>query len=90
MTRIEMRDFTDREGRAWTATAREEPGMDYKGRFYLVFRAGDGDSAEELPLKDVRWNNERTARRTLETMSVVELHRRLRIALGRHQAPVTP
>ncbi len=85
-----MREFTDREGRGWIATAREEDGMDYKGRFYLVFQSGQESEAEveEFPLKDVRWNNERTARRTLETMSVVELRRRLRSALGRGQAPV--
>ncbi len=84
-----MRDFTDREGRSWTATVREEPGMDYKGRFYLLFRSGGEGDPEELPLNDVRWNSMRSARRTLETMSMVELHRRLRSALGRRRMPVT-
>jgi hypothetical protein len=80
-----MRDFTDRDGRSWIAAAREEPGADYKGRAFLVFRAANGAGAadEEFDLRDVRWNNERTAQRTIETMSVLELRRRLRSAVGR-------
>jgi hypothetical protein len=77
-----MKAFTDREGRNWHALVREEPGTDYKGRFFLVIRA-DGESGREHALEDVRWNTERTAARTLETMSEVELRRRLRSALGR-------
>lgn len=84
-----MRDFTDRDGNAWTATVHEEEGTDYKGRFYLVFRASGGNGGEELPLRDVRWNSERTAQRTLRTMSVVELRRRLRQAVGRSRAPAS-
>jgi len=81
-----LRDFTDAAGRSWRATIREEAGTDYKGRFHLVLTPGDR-SGEELPLEDVRWNSERTARRTIETMSEVELRRRLRSALGRAGAP---
>lgn len=77
-----MRQFTDREGRAWEAFAREEDGTDYKGRFHMVIRPA-GDASADYPLEDIRWNNLRTADRTLETMSVVELRRRLRSALGR-------
>lgn len=77
-----MRQFTDREGRTWTALAREEPGTDYKGRFYLVFRPTD-EPEREYPLEDIRWNTEHTALRTMETMSEVELRRRLRTAVGR-------
>jgi hypothetical protein len=77
-----MRNFDDRSGIPWTAYVVERPGSDYKGRFQLVLRRSAG-SGEEVPLDDVRWNSERTARRTLETMSVVELRRRLRSALGR-------
>lgn len=80
-----MRTFTDRTGRSWTAAAREIQGPDYKGRFALVMTPED-DPASEVTLSDVRWNTERTARRTLETMSVVELRRRLRSALGRASA----
>ena len=80
-----MRDFTDADGRAWQASVREEPGTDYKGRFHWVMAPRDG--GEPLTLEDVRWNSERTARRTLDTMSVVELRRRLRSALGRSGAP---
>jgi len=36
-----------------------------------------------VELRDIRWNSERSARRTLDTMSVVELRRRLRSAEGR-------
>jgi len=77
-----MRQFTDREGRAWEAFAREEDGTDYKGRFHMVVRPF-ADGAGEYALEDIRWNNQRTADRTLETMSVVELRRRLRSAVGR-------
>ena len=78
-----MRDFSDAEGRTWTASVREEAGQDYKGRFYLVLT---NDAGEENALVDVRWNSERTARRTLMTMSIVELRKRLRSAVGRDTA----
>jgi hypothetical protein len=76
-----MRTFEDAAGAAWTAQVHETPGPDYKGRYYLVLTAEDGSRA--VRLEDVRWNSERTARRTLETMSVAELRRRLRAAVGR-------
>lgn len=75
-----MRKFEDGAGRAWTARVQEREGLDYKGRFHLVFEAGDGETAE---LVDVRWNSLRTAERTLLTMSQVELRRRLASARGR-------
>lgn len=75
-----MREFTDGEGGAWSASVRETEGPDYKGRYYLVM---SGDGGGEVALVDVRWNTERTARRTLETMSDTELRRRLRSAVGR-------
>jgi hypothetical protein len=77
-----MRKFTDQEGRSWIATVHETPGPDYKGRYYFVMRPEDGEGGE-VSLHDVRWNTDRTARRTLETMSVTELRRRLRSAAGR-------
>lgn len=83
-----MREFTDQEGRSWMATVREIQGPDYKGRWLFVMAPKD-DPDSEVALGDVRWNTERTARRTLETMSLVELRRRLRSALGRASAPVT-
>ena len=76
-----MREFSDADGRAWVASATEEEGTDYKGRFFLVMSPSDADDVVEL--KDVRWNSERSARRTIESMSVVELRRRLRSASGR-------
>jgi hypothetical protein len=78
-----VRDFTDTRGRAWHASVREEHGADYKGRFHLVLAPTDGSEEGAVALEDVRWNSEGTARRTLETMSEVELRRRLRSALGR-------
>ena len=81
-----MRDFTDANGQAWTASVHEEQGSDYKGRFYLLLAPKDGDDPGALALEDVRWNSERTARRTLETMSAVELRRRLRSAMGRSRS----
>lgn len=80
-----MREFTDADGRSWTATAVTEETTDYKGRYHLVMEAADGERVE---LTDIRWNSERSARRTLETMSVVELRRRLRSATGRGVASV--
>ena len=77
-----MREFTDREGRSWEALAREEPGTDYKGRYFMVLRPADAPE-REYALEDIRWNNARTAERTVSTMSEVELRRRLRTALGR-------
>ena len=76
-----MREFTDADDRAWVASAVEEQGTDYKGRFHLVMSPSDSDDV--VALRDVRWNSERSARRTIESMSVVELRRRLRSAAGR-------
>jgi hypothetical protein len=81
-----MKTFTDREGRSWEAFVREEPGTDYKGRFHMVLRPSD-EPTVEYALEDIRWNTERTAQRTLETMSEVELRRRLRSAVGRGAVP---
>jgi hypothetical protein len=82
-----MKEFTDADGRAWIASAVEEAGTDYKGRFHLVMSPTDGDEVVEL--KDIRWNSERSAQRTLSTMSVVELRRRLRSAAGRGTVALT-
>ena len=76
-----MREFSDADGRAWVASAVEEEGTDYKGRFYLVM--SPADSGDVVELRDVRWNSHRSAERTITSMSVVELRRRLRSAAGR-------
>jgi hypothetical protein len=76
-----VRNFTDETGRHWRAEVVGRGGLDYQGRYHFVLRAEDG--GEDVALEDIRWNNERTARRTLETMSDVELRRRLRSAVGR-------
>ncbi len=81
-----MREFTDGDGSGWTASVVEEEGPDYKGRFHLLLGASDGSTV--LALREVRWNSERTARRTLTTMSVVELRRRLRAAWARSATTV--
>jgi hypothetical protein len=83
-----LRDFTDADGGAWKASVREDEGTDYKGRVYLVLTPRDGGDQHAVRLEDIRWNSERTARRTLETMSEVELRRRLRSALGRSGAAI--
>jgi len=82
-----IRQFTDASGRPWEALVRSEPGTDYKGRFYLALRPEGGAGGEDYPLEDVRWTSEKTAQRTIETMSEVELRRRLRSALGRAALP---
>jgi len=76
-----MREFVDGEGKVWKATVRERLGPDYKGSYYFWLAPQEGE--EGVALIDVRWNSERTAQRTLKTMSEVELRRRLRSALGR-------
>ena len=80
-----MREFTDENGLIWVGTIQEESGDDYKGRYYFVFHGASESEGEDevVNLTDVRWNSERTARRTLRTMSDVELRRRLRSARGR-------
>jgi hypothetical protein len=70
----------------WIAGARERPGLDYKGRFYFVMQPEAADPPAEVALEDVRWNSEDAARRTLLSMSQVELRRRLRNAKGRGSA----
>lgn len=83
-----MNEFTDSDGRSWIASAEEEQSPDYKGRYYMVMKPADGGKA--LPLRDIRWNSEKTARRTIETMSVVEMRRRLRSARGRAAPTPSP
>lgn len=79
-----MRQFVDDRGNAWVASVAEEGGGDYKGRFYLLLEGAERDGGgRRVALADVRWNSLKTARRTLGTMSGVELRRRLRSALGR-------
>lgn len=85
-----MRSFQDHEGRRWVADVASREGMDFKGRYYWVMRPEEGGEEEAVFLHDIRWNSERTARRTLETMSEVELRRRLRSALGRARSPTRP
>lgn len=76
-----MRVFEDDLEARWEAGVREREGYDYKGRFHLVLTPLEGGGAVELT--DIRWNNSRTAERSIQTMSVVELRRRLHSARGR-------
>jgi hypothetical protein len=80
-----MKEFTDAEGGRWRASAREDAskGVDYKGRLFLALERLGGPGGHALELPEVRWNSARTAERTIATMSIVELRRRLRSALGR-------
>ncbi len=77
-----MREFKDEAGVGWVASVQEREGDDYKGRFTFVV-APVGNGSQGFPLEDVRWNSQKTAERTLMTMSEKELRRRLRIARGR-------
>ena len=78
-----MRQFTDHRGNQWTASVSRADGPDYKGRYVMVL---ENDSGQSVALEDIRWNTEKTAYRTLQTMSDVELRRRLRSAAGRSAA----
>lgn len=80
-----MRKFNDALGNSWTATVAVREGLDFKGRYSLVFHP-TGETDPLLTLDDVRWNSEKTALRTVETMSNVELRRRLRWALDRSES----
>jgi hypothetical protein len=83
-----MKEFTDAQGGRWRASTRADDakGVDYKGLVYLVLEPADGRDGGTLELPEVRWNSERTAARTIATMSTFELRRRLRSALGRDRA----
>ena len=76
-----MREFQDEQGQAWTASVTKREGPNYKGAFHFIMSPAEGGDTVEL--SDIRWNTERTAQRTLDTMSEVELRRRLRSAQGR-------
>lgn len=71
-----MKDFTDGHGNAWVATVTEEDTPRHHGRWYLVFHPA-GAETPRLPVPEVRWQTEETAERTLATMSLFELRRRL-------------
>lgn len=77
-----MRNFDDAAGGRWTATAIEEETPRHHGRWQLMFHRQD-DGADLYPVEDVRWQTEETAERTLRTMSVFELRRRLTTARAR-------
>lgn len=78
-----MRVFQDETGKAWVASVRERTGDDYKGRYLFLMTPQPGSGDDGVALTDVRWNSPETAQRTLETMSVLELRRRLHSARGR-------
>ena len=78
-----MRTFKDEGGATWVASVRERIGGDYKGRFSFVIAPDGGTQAQEVVLRDVKWNSRRTAERTLQTMAESELKRRLKSAVGR-------
>ncbi|MFW6080083.1 MAG: hypothetical protein ACODAE_10705 [Gemmatimonadota bacterium] len=82
-----MRIFDDESGRSWAAAADEESTPRHHGRWFLVFHPADSPE-DELAMPEVRWQSRETAERTLETMSVVELRRRLRTV--RHRAGERP
>jgi hypothetical protein len=77
-----MITFEDDRGGRWIASVREEDTPRHHGRWYLVIQP-ESDESVLYPLTDIRWQTERTADRTLKTMSVFELRRRLDLALRR-------
>ncbi|HSJ23308.1 MAG TPA: hypothetical protein VK929_01405 [Longimicrobiales bacterium] len=77
-----MKTFTDENGAAWVASAREEQTPRHHGRWFLVFHAEGGED-NMLAMPEVRWQTRATAERTLRSMSVFELRRRLHILLER-------
>lgn len=83
-----MREFRDGEGTSWVASVQEREGDDYKGRFSFSFSPAGGSQEDGVFLAEVQWNSPRTAQRTLDTMSEVELRKRLKTALGRAFQPL--
>ncbi len=77
-----MVTFQDASGVRWVAGAREEDTPRHHGRWYLILHP-EGEPDAVLALPEVRWQTRATAERTLETMSVFELRRRLDIARRR-------
>ena len=82
-----MRIFNAEDATEWVATAREEATPRHHGRWYLLFHTR-GDDSTTWPMPEVRWQTFQSADRTLATMSVFELRRRLATVLAR--APVEP
>lgn len=80
-----MRAFTDAAGRTWLATAHEEQTPRHHTRFFLVFHSDRADG-EAFPMPEVRWQTLATADRTIGSMSVFELRKRLRTAVERRDA----
>ncbi len=77
-----MRTFEDDDGHGWVATAREENTPRHHGRWFLVFHAAAArDILYAMP--EVRWQTRASAERTLMTMSVFELRRRLALVRRR-------
>lgn len=77
-----MPTFRDEAGQAWVATANEEDTPRHHGRWFLVFHP-EGRPDDLLAVPEVRWQTLATGERTLRTMSVFELRRRLRIVRSR-------
>lgn len=77
-----MREFSDDAGSVWVASAREENTPRHHGRWYLIFHTKGGEDPL-FAVPEVRWQTQATAERTLLTMSVFELRRRLTGALAR-------
>lgn len=83
-----MRNFVDDDGRAWTASAREEETPRHHGRWVLVFHPAE-DAAATIPLPEVRWQTAQSADRTLRTMAEFELVRKLLSARARAGADLS-
>ncbi len=81
-----MRDFTDEQGGVWTATAIEEETPRHHGRWVLFFHPR-GAETPRLPAPEVRWQSRPEAERTLGTMSLFELRRKLANVKGRGGLP---
>jgi len=77
-----MIEFQDTAGGTWVATAEEEETPRHHGRWHMVFHPA-GDPANLYPAGEVRWQTRATAERTLRTMSLFELRRRLTTARAR-------
>jgi hypothetical protein len=80
-----MRSFTDESGNTWVADTREEKTPRHHGRWFLVFHSAE-TPAPLMAMPEVRWQTRASALRTIATMSVFELRRRLGSVRARHAA----
>lgn len=81
-----IRDFTDPEGRAWQAIAIETTVAHAKPGAMLAFRPADAPD-DDLIRSSITFNSFAAAEFALKTLGLMELRRRLSLALAELVGP---